>query len=331
MELYKRHEAIIKQSIAALNLNLSGLVVLTEVASGLYIYTPIIALLAGAKKVVAVVNDSKYGLAKDIKEDCLRLLSLLQCNTANIEFSLNTISEAHLAEADIITNSGHLRPLDKAKLAKLKPQAVLPLMYEKWELRDTDIDIQYCNERNIRFAGTWENHPALQIFDYCKHLMLKLIFEAGFEIKGNSIIIFSDDHYGKLLEKACIDLDAKKVFKSTDYDAIINNLQDVDFIFFCDYNNKSNLISDDTNSLFPLQKIKDINPNVGFVHLVGQIDSAYCTAHGFTIYPNKTGYAQRMTETLAYLGPNPILKLQTAGLKVGEELYHNELSSLSQL
>jgi hypothetical protein len=331
MELNKRHLAIINQTIADLNLNLNGLIILTEVASGLYIYTPIIALLAGAKKVIAVVKDSKYGLAIDIKENCLALIRQIGCNESNIEFSLNAIPDHYLAQADIITNSGHLRPLDKTKLAKLNSRAVLPLMYEKWELRSSDVDINYCNEKKIKYAGTWENHPVISIFDYVKHLMLKLIFEAGFEIKGNRVVIFSDDHYGELLEKGCLDLEVKSVFKSIDYNAILNNLKSVDFIFFCDYNNMDNLITTDKDSKFNLTQIKEINPHISFIHLAGRLDNEFINDQGFVIYPNKTGDAQRMTETLAYLGPNPILKLQTAGLKVGEELFNNTISNLSQL
>ena len=37
-------------------------------------------------------------------------------------------------EADVVTNSGHVRPIDAETVAWMKPTAVVPLMYEAWEL-----------------------------------------------------------------------------------------------------------------------------------------------------------------------------------------------------
>ena len=57
---------IINDTIKSLELNLNSFVVLTEVGSNNFIYTPIIPLLAGAKKVYAWTKDSSYGKSEDI-------------------------------------------------------------------------------------------------------------------------------------------------------------------------------------------------------------------------------------------------------------------------
>ena len=49
-----------------------------------------------------------------------------------------------LRQADIVTNSGHLRPLDAPTIRAMKPTAVIPLMYEAWELRPGDVDLDEC-------------------------------------------------------------------------------------------------------------------------------------------------------------------------------------------
>ncbi len=326
-----RYHKIIVESIEILQLNLDNITVLTEVASGLFLYTPIIAALAGAKRVYAVVNDSIYGKAEDIIKECLNIARFLNIDISQFEFSKNNVPITFLQNADIVTNSGHLRPLNEEKLKYLKPCAAIPIMYEKWELRTNDIDVAFCKKNNITIAGTWENHPDLQIFDFCKHLMLKIIFEAGYEIKENNIIIFSSDHYGVLLKAGCEELGANNILVSTNIEEITSSMPMADFIFFCDYNNLNVLLDNTSASLFNLKEIKKLNKSLGIIHLAGAIDMQYVNDEGFHLYPNKNGYVQKMTQTLAYLGPKPLLLLQTAGLKVGQELFTNTISNLSQI
>lgn len=321
-----RIKKIITDSINKLSLDLEGSSVLTEVGSGFFIFTPVIAKLANAKKIFVVVNDTAYGKGQDIINELKEIFKVWNIDDSNVSFSINSVPEHFLQEADIITNSGHLRPLNEDKLKYTKNSCVIPIMYEKWELRPSDIDVEYCLQKGIKVAGTWENHPSVKIFDYCKHLMLKLIFDAGFEIKGNKIIIFGDVHYGKLLEKACHDLEAEKVILTQDKDLVLKNVVEADFIFFADYNNQQNLLTE-TESVFDAKVIKELNNSLSIIHLAGKIDNTFVKDHGISIFPDKKGYPQRMTETLAYLGPLPILMLQTAGLKVGECLMKNDLSN----
>lgn len=328
---YNRCKKIIEEAITLLQLNLKGLTILTEVASGLFVFTPVIAALAGSKKVLAVVNDSAYGSADNIIEDCLKIADRYGINKSIFSFAKNSVPKEFLESADIITNSGHLRPLDEEKLSLLKKNAVIPIMYEKWELRESDINIPFCEKKGIKTGGTWENHPSLKIFDYCTHLMLKLIFEAGYEINGNKIIVFSSDHYGVLLQKACLSLGASSVIITSDSEKVMADIDNTDFIFFCDYNNCTKLIVDSSQSAFNLHEIYRRNNSVGIIHLTGNIDNEFVKRGGLSIYPDKKGESQRMTHTLAYLGPRPILMLQAAGLKVGEELYQNKCTSLTQL
>jgi maltose-binding protein MalE len=105
-------------------------------------------------------------------------------------------------------------------------------MYEKWELRQADIDIEFCKQKGIKVAGTWENYPALKIFDYCEQLIVKMVFEAGYEIAQNNILVWSNDHFGKLAQKGFLANGAssvKKVFAASD---VYSNAAKVDFVFF---------------------------------------------------------------------------------------------------
>jgi hypothetical protein len=315
---------IIKQAIQKLELNLEGEVVLTETGSGLFLFTPIIALLAGADKVFAWTRETSFGSAEDIIQECKHILLLEGIDENKICFSNEKRPEEHIKQATIITNSGHVRPLNAKFLSHVSAAAVIPLMYEKWELRNTDVDITFCKEKNIPVAGTNENHPDVRVFDFCEHLILKIAFEAGYEILKNKIIVWSTDDFGTLAQQGFLKMGAREVVLTTKIEDVYAHAADADFIFFCDYMSTRNLIG--TSGEIDLHSLFLLNNNLGIVHLAGKIDNVFAKEKGFAIYPDKEGHAVRMTFTLAHIGFQPTLYLQAAGLKVGSLLRKNETS-----
>lgn len=325
-----RAKKIISNTIEYLQLDLSGLTILTEVGTGLFNYTPIIAQIAGAKKVYAFAKDSSYGTAAEAINACNKKLRHYNLDKEIIEFASNILPDHFISNAQIVTNSGNLRPLDKNKLKLFTPNTVIPLMYEKWELRESDLDVQFCKEKNIEIAGTWENYPSLEIFNYCKNLIIKIVFEAGFEVKSNKIIVWSNDHFGDLAVEGFNQLGAKQVVLVNKASDLYENLNETDFIFFCNYKSEEKLIAS-KNAIIDTKKIKDKNAGVSIIHLCGDIDNEHLKKEAINVFPDKKGYAVRMTYTLAHLGISPTLLLLTAGLKVGESLSKNEKSRLAQL
>jgi hypothetical protein len=324
-----REISIIKDTIERLNINLNGLNVLTECGSGHFLYLPIIAAFSNANIINVYIKDTSYGTADSIEKQLNYLIKKYSI-TANINVYKNDLPENAFKEIDIITNSGMLRPLDKEKLSKANKKIVIPLMYEKWEFRTSDIDINYCFENNIKVAGTWENFPGLNIFDFCEPLILKMIFNAGYEIRENKCIIFSNDKFGLLAKSGIEKLGGKVLYIGTEVDKIYNNIENADYIIFADYMNTSNLITE-FDSLFCIKTIKNKNNSIGIIHLAGKINLNYVQSHGLRISPNKEGNAIKMTETLSYLGDLPTLRLLTAGLKVGECLAKNINNNLVQM
>ena len=134
----KRLLSLIKKSIAECNLQLNDLIVLTEAATGAYIVTPIIAAMAGAKKIYAITQDTRYGSAEEVREQTTKLAQLGQVSD-QIEF-ISTKTQDIVAQADIITNSGHVRPINAQMISWMNTQAVIGLMYEAWEFRAEDIE-----------------------------------------------------------------------------------------------------------------------------------------------------------------------------------------------
>jgi len=128
-----------EESIARCRLNLETLTVLTEAATGAYVVTPVLAAMAGADQVFAISRDSRFGRAAEAaaetqelarKAGVDRYIQIIPCATTEV------IGIAH-----IVTNSGHVRPIDAEKIAAMRPGAVVPLMYENWEFRSSDIDL----------------------------------------------------------------------------------------------------------------------------------------------------------------------------------------------
>src|SRR3954452_5324685 len=117
--------------VEALNLDLKDKVVLTEAATGAYVVTPILAALAGAK-VYAFSKTTRYGTVEEVISKTKKVFEDYDEHFLDITF-IDQITPEIIAEADIITNSGHLRPLNEDKLQHAKDSVVIPLMYEAWE------------------------------------------------------------------------------------------------------------------------------------------------------------------------------------------------------
>ena len=103
---YYRELRIIKDYVNLLNVNLNELIVVTEVGSNNYIFSPIIPLLSGAKKVYAWTRDSKFGKAKDNINECKAIAQYYNLQDKIVFSTKRDIS--YIKEADIITNSGFI-------------------------------------------------------------------------------------------------------------------------------------------------------------------------------------------------------------------------------
>ncbi len=316
---------IIHETIHMLGVSLKDKIVLTEVGSNNYIFTPIIPSLCGAEKVYAVAKDSRHGNAKDIIRQCELICQNQGVN--NITFLENELSDSIIKEADIVTNSGNLRPLDETKLKHLKPTAVIPLMFEAWEIRNEDIDIDYCKKHKIQIAGTWENHPLLSVFDYSGLLAMKMAFNAGFEIMGNKIIVWSDDHFGEIISEKFVK-EGATVIQTCDVNIFYEHLATSDVVFITDYDEEREYFN--AGGVFDVEKIKLLNADIVFIHLYGKINAAFCKANNVHLFPATNGHVKTMTFTLGDVGLIPILRLQVAGFKVAQEMIENKLSKLSQ-
>jgi len=311
---------LMREAIRRCELELSGITVMTEAASGAYAVTPVLAALAGAKRVFALARDSRYGSVGEVADGVIA--SARSANVADrIEIVIDKRREI-VGQADIITNSGHLRPIDREMIGWMKPGAVIPLMYEAWELREADIDVAACAAQGIAVAGTHERHPAVDVFSFLGRVAERLLADAGIGLHGCRIVVLCDnplrDHIvdyfiaaGAMVE-SLDSLDRKHdAADGTRFDAI--------------------LIAMTPRSL-PVVGAREAEliakryPGATVAQFWGDIDRNALARHGVQFRPVEAPPLGHQGIMLSSIGPEPIVRLQAGGLKVGEVMARARMS-----
>jgi len=195
----RRLATLAQDAVERCRLDLSGEVVLTEAATGAYVVTPVLAALAGAERVFAVTRSTRYGTVEQVTEQTMELAHLL--GVAGRLEMIAEVSRDIVSQADVITNSGHVRPIDAAFVSWMKPTAVLPLIYEAWELRPEDVDVEACERRGILVAGTNERHPAVDVFSYLGIMAVELLLDAGVAVYGSRVLSLCDNAFSPFIER----------------------------------------------------------------------------------------------------------------------------------
>jgi hypothetical protein len=300
-------------AVKKFGLDLTGFTVLTEVASGNYMYTPIIAALAGAY-VYAYGKDSRYGSMSELTSNLIAEAEELE--VSELISVRGHKSRKMLHDSDIITNLGRLRPIGKEMIHAMKPTAVISLMYDPAEFRLTDLDLEECRKHEILVLGTNEESPQLDIMKYGGFLATKMLFEAGFEVYKDKIIVVGN---GRLATNILdFMLCAKVNCELYSYSIAPSDLENADAIIVADIPCEQEMIGD-----HGLVKPKDIPKNTVVVHIFGKVNMRDIGRSGVLIFPADIAPSKSMTRTLDYLGPKGTMELNAAGLKVGEIMTRN--------
>jgi hypothetical protein len=301
-----------RRSVATTELNLSGLTILTEAASGAYGVTPIIGAMARAKCVYAVARSSRYGSVCDVNAWVSELAAASGVPPAVTV--VEEISTDILRRVDIITNSGHLRPISADLIGSLPGTAVIALMFEAWEFRSDDIDFTACTQRNIPIVGVNERHPAIDVFSFLGPLCVKQLLSCGFPIYGNRIALLCDNDFAQPILTAlaglggCVEIfsSVKEIFCDR-WDAIVVALQPA-------FEPRVG-----PGDALHLQTISP--PGATIIQFWGDVDREALTAHGLTIWPPDPPRPGHMAALLSEIGPEPIVRLQTGGLRAAEWIF----------
>jgi hypothetical protein len=299
---------VIRAVLPGIGLDLSGLTVLTEAATGAYCVTPVIAALANSQKVYAVTRASRYGSVAEVRA-CTMELAALAGVADRIEIH-ETFDDKVLEGTDIITNSGHLRPIDRSVISKLPRDCVIALMFETWEFRGPDIDLSAAREHAIRIVGVNERHPAIDVFSYLGPLCVNMLHEAGIPVYKSQIALVCDNDFGPFIARSLAGLGAVirsfsnvEALEHGDWDAIVFALQPMDTPRI-----------DGSGAAH----IARVAPTAIVAQFWGDADRAALAAQGLRVWPSRAPEPGHMSILLSAIGPEPIIRLQTGGLRAAE-------------
>lgn len=325
------------RQVKNLQLNLKGKTVLTEAATGAYIVTPVLAALAGAK-VYAYSKTTRYGKLEEVFSGTQELANMFKEFPLDIQYT-DTLKPGIIRQADIITNSGHLRPLNESMLSYAKNELVIPLMYEAWEWREADMDIEYIRKRGFKIGATNERHPDVDVFNYLGDMALKQIFDAGITPYKNKFILLCNNDFGPFIAKvladicdgvAVIDKDENKIKYNPDQIDWIGGFPDVripesyrnaEAIIFTAYPFDQTWIGE--NTPVSLQKIQTQLSDPYIIRYAGDLDEKVMENKGLRYFPQHV-HSGHMGILPSAIGYDPIIRLQSGGLKAGELLLKEE-------
>jgi hypothetical protein len=291
-------------------LDLSGRTVLTEAASGAYAVTAVLAALAGAR-VYALAEATRYATTAQLRATLAELAEL-----AGVASRIEIVpgkSPNVVGGVDIVTNSGQVRPIDAAMVALLKPSCVIPLMYESWEFRDSDVDLAACRDRGIQVAGTSETHPAVDVFSFLGPMAVKQLHDAGIAVYGSRIAVLCDNPFEPFIvsylraagARAAAASQLTAEFLSSRWDAVVLALRPG---------------AGDVVTAADAGLLAEHAPGTALIQFWGDADRQALAAAGVPVWPLDPPGRGHMGVLPSALGPEPVVRLQAGGLKVGELL-----------
>lgn len=297
-------------AIEACHLDLSSLVVFTEAASGAYVVTPLLAAMANAKQVFALAHTTAHGTVEEITSQTFDLARYAGV-ASRIEI-ITAKSAEIVSRADIITNSGHVRPIDAEMVSWMKPTAVIPLMYESWELRPKDVDLRACRQRQIAVAGTNECHDNVDVFVHLGSMGLKLLFDAGVDARRSRVLVLCDNPFAPFIVHGLTSAGAE-VELADNLSFTNNKVKDRDAIVVALKPGPVPVVGPDE-----ADKIAVVYPGAVVVQFWGDLDRRALMLADVPFWPIEAPSPGHMGILPSAVGPVPIIKLQVGGLKVGE-------------
>ena len=316
----------ISRRIADLHLDLTNLNVVTEAATGAYVCTAVIAAMAGASHVHAVGKDTRrYGSYEDAV--CATLDLARRAGVADrISFS-RSVDPDILADCDILTNSGHLRPISAEMISLLPRTAVIGLMFEAWEYREADLDLDACRKHGIRVAAVNERHPDVGVFPFLGPLCVRLLLDAEVPLAASRVALLCDNDFAPFILQG-LNFAKCRADRFNSASALPHAEWDV-VVVALDPGRNAPLGEAD------LSHLAKVAAGARLVQFWGDIDRAAAARHGFAaIAPVIEPARGHMGILLSALGPEPIIRLQAGGLKAAEFVFqgrHPEAGDVAEL
>jgi len=321
---------LIRSAVRTFELDLTGLTVFTEAATGPFACTAGLALEAGAARVLALAKDSRFGSRADATRDVTSLAAELG-RTSALEI---VADRSRIHEADIITNTGHVRPFTRDVIRTFKPGAVLPLMWETWEHRPHELDLGACIDHGVLVLGTNEWEPRLRTMENIGRIALKLAADATFDVRGKNVLVVGGAEFGSSTVRSLLEAGARVTvvapdpldnefehLRSSSRSELVErfDFSQCDLIFVSDYRTHAMVVGDGG-----FVELADcIKSNAPIFVIGGWVDAPALREHHIPVFPSHVPNEPiRMSVTVAFLGDGPVIDLHAAGVRVGQVMHH---------
>ena len=298
----------LRRSLEKFEPDLAGLTVLTEAASGNYLCTPIIAAMSGAK-VFAIGKDTEYGSFHEIAETIKSVAT--ECGVYSNISLMNSFDDVPLSSVDIVTNTGHVRPINESILTKLNSDCVISLMYEPWEFRSTDLDLELARELGLVIVGTNEDDPRLRTQRYIGLTVLYFILENKLSPFSAKVLVVGSKKFNAAIHDVLDSLDYSVKTVDVDENTLKIDMRLYNVVVFADMIGNTLLVGGDG----ALIEAVHIDSDVLLVHIAGRVDF---NAVRCKYIPEKPAAATKMSFTTDFIDPLAVYDLHTAGLLVAE-------------
>jgi hypothetical protein len=299
---------LVRRSIATLELDLSGLVVVTGVAGKYEQLAAAAAALAGAKWVLGVCRDPPRRVRAIGAPPCELPFAKLANAAERIEIVSRLDSPAWNG-VDILVSSPELTPIARPVVELLPPTAVIALMAAPWEVGPHAVDIDACDKVGIKVAAPNLHHPFIGQLPELAQLCRRLIEDAGLDLTGAKIAVLCDTPFAPFIERALAGAGADirtfphpLLLTRNDWDAIVVALH------------PSERSSMDINGL---AAIADNAPDALLLQFSGHIDRVAARYFGLRLWPQKRPVRGHLGQVES-LGLAPMIRRLIAGLKAAE-------------
>jgi hypothetical protein len=303
----KRVLAVIRAAIERHRLDLSGLVVLTEAATGYYRVTPVIAGLARAARVIAVARDTSFGTSSDAQHQVGDLAEAAGV-ASRIDFASGAARD-HVGAAQVVTNLGAVRPIDAAFAARMSPQGAVSLMFGALDARPADIDVAALRSAGIPVCGVDEERIGL--FRWTGQRIAWWLTEVGLEIQGSRLAVWGDAPPARAvadwLARAGASIERIVVTPAP------GQLDGLDGLVLMDRE-----VRITPGERISPEVIAERSPGAAILEYAGLVDRARCAALDLVVYPDKSPVRGHVARTIGEILYAPVVELHTAGLRVGE-------------
>ncbi|TPN85065.1 hypothetical protein FJ988_10635 [Mesorhizobium sp. CU3] len=299
----------IRECIEKFQLDLDGQVVVTGAGFGSEAITATAAALAGARSVFALTAErKKHARSPATSWDALDLATHAG-QSARLEI-MRRMHPHHWNDVDILVSCPRTRPISRSTVEYLRPNSVVALMAEPWELSPEMVDLNACCEMQVKVAAPNLENPTINLLPDLARLCCRLVHDAGINARDTRIAVLCDTPCRRYIEDALIELGARvTVFAHPQmlvpemWDAVVVALRPAE---------KPSM---DINGL---ARVFEAARGSLLIQFSGEIDRLAARYFGLRVWPPRKPGRGQLGIAPELLGWNPTIRRIVGGLKAAE-------------